>query len=97
MPRPVVVPGGPVREDMSLFANAGVHADVAISLYMRTPDDPYVAFVFGTERFTLEFSDVESLERVRDLAEEGAHRLRAAFERDALTRSTRDGAAGAQG
>jgi hypothetical protein len=81
---------------MSLFVNAGVHADVAISLYMRTSDDLAVAFLFGKERLTLEFYDVESLERLRDLADEAAHRLRAAFEQDARAKDTEDSAAADQ-
>lgn len=95
-PRPVLVSGGPGREDMSLFVNAGVHADVAISLYMRTPDDLAVALLFGKERLTLEFYDVESLERLRDLADEAARRLRTAFEQDAHAKITQDGVAGEQ-
>ncbi|MPZ83396.1 MAG: hypothetical protein GEV28_24585 [Actinophytocola sp.] len=82
IPHPIVVPGGPGREDMIMVASAGVHADVAITLHMRTPDDLYVSLLFGSERFTLEFYDVESLERLRDLADEGARRLRAASETD---------------
>jgi hypothetical protein len=66
--------------DTPLFVNAGVHEGVAVTLCMRTPDVPGVTLMFGDERLTLEFLDVESLERLRDLADEGARRLRAAFE-----------------
>ncbi|HVV22972.1 MAG TPA: hypothetical protein VHF06_26280 [Pseudonocardiaceae bacterium] len=40
--------------------------------------DESVAIVFGRERITLEFYDVASLERLRDIAHEGARRLEAA-------------------
>ena len=66
--------------DVGVFANAGVSADVSIALHMRRPDDDAVAIMFGDERIRLEFYDVESLERLRDLAVEGAHRLRASIE-----------------
>jgi len=62
--------------DLSMFASAAVNEDVPITLYMHTPDDEYVSILFGEERFTLEFYDAESLERLRDLADEGARRLR---------------------
>jgi len=62
-------------------------------LHTRTPDDLAVTFLFGNERFALDFYDVESLERLRDLAEEGVRRLRAAFELDARAQSAQDGAA----
>lgn len=94
--RPVRVSSSPGWEDMSLFVNAGVHADVAISLYMRTPDDLAVALLFGKERLTLEFYDVESLERLRDLADEATRRLRAAFEQDAQAKAAQDGTAADQ-
>jgi hypothetical protein len=63
-------------EGLSMFASAAVTADVPITLHMRTPEDEYVSILFGEERFTLEFYDAESLERLRDLAAEGARRLR---------------------
>jgi hypothetical protein len=59
---------------LSMFASAAVNADVPITLH--TPDDESVSILFGEERFTLEFYDVESLERLRNLADEGARRLR---------------------
>lgn len=68
-----------MKNEMSIYTCAGVHANVALSLYMRSPDDLAVALMFGDERLTLEFSDVESLEQLRDLADEGARRLRTAF------------------
>jgi hypothetical protein len=50
-----------------------------MALRMRRPDDPTIAILFGEERITLDFYDVESLERLRDLAAEGAQRLHAAI------------------
>lgn len=67
-----------MNRDMAVFANAGVDADVEIALYSsRTPDDETVTIFFGAERITLQFYDVESMERLRDVADEGARRLRA--------------------
>ena len=67
------------RGDVSVFANAGVSADTSITLHMRRSDDDAVSILFGEERITLEFYDVESLERLRDLASEGIRRLRASI------------------
>ena len=68
----------PARDDLTLFANAAVDADVAMELHSPArSDDEAVLILFGKERITLEFYDVESLERLRDLAHEGARRLRA--------------------
>lgn len=39
-----------------------------------------VSIALGDERLMLEFYDVESLERLRDVAAEGAERLRAAIQ-----------------
>jgi hypothetical protein len=76
--------GGPVNRDVALFANAAVDAEVEIALHSpRTPDDEVVSIFFGQERITLEFYDVESLERLRDLAHEGARRLRTVIEANA--------------
>lgn len=66
---------------MALFTSAAVDAEVEIALHSpRTPDDETVSILFGKERITLEFYDVESLERLRDLAHEGARQLRAVIE-----------------
>lgn len=68
-------------QDMGLFANASVDAEVAITLHTSAlPENEYVSILFGKERITLSFFDVESLERLRDLAQEGARRLRAAID-----------------
>lgn len=70
-----------MSRDLGVFANAAVDAEVEIILYPpRTPDDETVSILFGAERIELEFSDVESLERLRDLAHEGARLLRKAIE-----------------
>jgi hypothetical protein len=75
---------GPGRSDMALFANAAVDDLVEIALHTgRLPAAETVSSLFGDERITLEFYDVESLERLRDLADEGARRLRAAIEANA--------------
>jgi hypothetical protein len=65
---------------MLLYANAAVSDDVPMTLHMRAPDDQAVSILFDDERFTLDFYDVGSLERLRDLAAEGARRLHAAIE-----------------
>jgi hypothetical protein len=69
--------------ELPLFASAGVNADVPITLNMQDPTDELVSILFGEERITLEFYDVESLEHLRDLADEGARRLRTALETNA--------------
>lgn len=67
-----------MNRDMAVFTTAGVDADVEIALYSpRTPDDDTVRIFLGAEQITLEFYDVESMERLRDVADEGARRLRA--------------------
>ena len=74
----------PVRGDMVLFANAAVGDGVEIALHAsKLPDAGTVSIFFDDERLILEFYDVESLERLRDLADEGARRLRAAMEANA--------------
>lgn len=74
----VSVAAGPSRGDTVLFANLGLDSDVKQELHMRSPGDDSVSILFGHERLRLEFFDVESLERTRDLADEGIRRLRAA-------------------
>jgi hypothetical protein len=71
---------------MLMYASAGVTDDVPIALHMRRPDDPTVSIHFGEERISLDFYDVASLERLRDLADEGAQRLRAAIQMKEQTR-----------
>ncbi|WP_291413029.1 hypothetical protein [Actinophytocola sp.] len=66
-----------------------------MTLHQRAPDDDAVSILFGKERVTLEFYDVESLERLRDLADEGARRLGAAIEANARASATGDDAVAA--
>jgi hypothetical protein len=64
-------------DDIGLFANATVDAGVVIALQTSTlADNEYVSILFGKERLTLDFFDVASLERLRDIADEGARRMR---------------------
>ena len=73
-----------MNRDLVLFANAAVDAEVEIALHSsKVTDDEAVSILFGNERVTLDFYDVESLERLRDLADEGARRLRAVIEANA--------------
>jgi hypothetical protein len=65
------------RRPMFLYANAGVTADVEIAVLHRAPDDESISLLFGQEQIALDFYDVESLVRLRDIAEQGARRLRA--------------------
>jgi hypothetical protein len=69
-------------DDFTVFTNAGVDASIPISVHMRRPEDRYVTLIFGDERLTLSFFDVESLEQLSAVAKEGAQLLRAAFEKD---------------
>lgn len=82
--RPVRVTRGSGTNELSVYTSVGVDADVAMSLYMRSADDTGVSLMFGEERLTLEFADIGSLEQVRDLADEGVRRLRAAHEKNAM-------------
>lgn len=68
---------------MVLYSSGGVDAEVAITLLHREPAGDFVSILFGEERLTLEFFDVESLERLRDVAGEGARRLNTAIEANA--------------
>ena len=66
-------------QGMTLFTTALVDSDVEIVLYTnRLSKDRMVAIALGDERVTLECYDATSLERLRDLADEGARRLREA-------------------
>ncbi|MGH3867679.1 MAG: hypothetical protein ACRDQ4_16385 [Pseudonocardiaceae bacterium] len=72
------------RSDMVLFVNAAVEDGVEIALLTgQLPETEIVSILFGDERIVLEFSDVDSLERLRDLADEGARQLHAAIEANA--------------
>ena len=69
-------------DELAVFTNAGVDASIPISVHMRRPDDRYVTLVFGDERLTLSFFDVESLEQLSAVANEGAQLLRASLAMD---------------
>lgn len=86
----VMLASWPAKDDMPVYTTAAVDAHVAITLHMRTPDDDAISIKFGNERVTLEFYDVESLERVRDVADDAAQRLRAAVETAKRTDATED-------
>jgi len=74
---PSVQVGEAVRGDLMLFANAAVDDWVQIELdAAKLPEAETVSILFGDERLILEFYDVASLERLRDLADEGARRSR---------------------
>lgn len=67
---------GPGGGDLIVTANIGIDADAEQALWMREPDDGYVSISFGQERLTLDFYDVESVERLRELLGEAARLLR---------------------
>lgn len=90
-----VAGGGPVNRPMALLANAGVDAEVEIAVHARAPDDEAISILFGKAQVTLDFYDVASLERLRDVAAEGAQRLRAAIEANARAGAAADGAVAA--
>jgi hypothetical protein len=69
----------PATGDLTLLIKVAVDADVAITVHTRAPDDEVVSIMFGDERLTLEFYDVASLERLRDIANEAAGLLRQAI------------------
>jgi hypothetical protein len=66
--------------EMSVFTSAAVQADTDIVLYTaQLATCQVVSIALGNERLMLEFDDVESLERLRDIASRGADLLRAAI------------------
>jgi hypothetical protein len=73
---------------MYLTTNAAVDAQVEITLHApRRPDEEAISVVLGDERVKLDFYDAESLDRLRDIAEEGARRLRAVIDANAQAAS----------
>ena len=62
---------------MFSYTNGGVDAGTRIGWHLP-PGDSVVSVIFGDEQITLDFHDVESLELLRDVADEGARRLREA-------------------
>ncbi len=65
---------------MEVFTNGGVDAGVQIVWHLPAPDDEVISILFGAEQITLDFHDVESLERLRDVADQAAARLRMVIE-----------------
>jgi hypothetical protein len=92
--RPLAWDGVVEGRQMAWYASGGVDAEVQIVWHQREPDDEVISILFGDEQVTLDFFDVESLERLRDVADEGARRLRAVFEANAradVAEETADG------
>lgn len=57
--------------EINLFANATVDAETHITLHLpKVASGETMYILFGKENLTLEFYDVESLERLRDVASE---------------------------
>jgi hypothetical protein len=71
-----------------------VDAEVQIGLHWRAADDEAVSILFGKEQLRLEFYDVESLERLREVADQAARQLRAVI--DASVRADDAGVAAAE-
>lgn len=69
--------------EITLFGNATVDAETNIALHLpKAAGGETVYILFGKENLTLEFYDVESLERLRDVASEGASRLKSMVDSD---------------
>jgi hypothetical protein len=75
---------------MYVYTNAGVTADVRIVWHLRAPDDEAISILFGEEQVSVDFYDLESLERLRDVAEEGAQRLRTVIETNTNARAVKE-------
>ncbi|WP_156758692.1 hypothetical protein [Actinokineospora pegani] len=66
-------------DDLMFFTSAAVGPSVHMRLLTNTfTEDDTVSIMFGQDRITLDFTDADSLQRLGDLAHEGAQRLRAA-------------------
>ena len=93
-------PGAPVSGlatgDPAMFITASVNAEMAITVHMRAPDDEVVSILFGDERLTLEFYDVDSLERLGNIASEAAGLLRQAIATNARPAEPTDAAGSVQ-
>jgi hypothetical protein len=62
--------------EITVFANATIDGATEMVLHSpRAAGEGTVSILFGRERLSLEFYDVASLERLRDLADEGVRRL----------------------
>lgn len=71
--------GARVRKDpASVYANVGVHDEVAITLALQDGDAEGAQIHFGCTgpELILDFADVESLERLAAVAADGARQLR---------------------
>jgi hypothetical protein len=64
---------------MFLYTNGGVDAGVRIGWH-PAPDGDIISIMFGNEQIALDFHDVESLERLRDVADQAASWLRTELE-----------------
>jgi hypothetical protein len=62
---------------MHMFATAAIDSRVKMVLHRNPRDHENISIMFGNENVTLDFFDPESLERLRDLADEAARQLRA--------------------
>lgn len=74
------------RRPMFVYVNAGVTADVEIVSLPGSSSDESISIMFGAEKVALDFYDVESLERLRDIADQSARRLRAIIDANAQAR-----------
>ena len=60
------------NEPVLVFTQVGVHADVEIELHLATADGESAWILFGrNEGLTVDFNDVDSLERLAAVAAEG--------------------------
>lgn len=68
------------NERATVFANVGVHADVEITLALYDDGGDGAAIRFGIDGpdLSIDFADVDSLERLAMVAADGVRRLRAA-------------------
>ena len=74
--------GAQVRNEPALiFTTVGVHADVEIKVRLAAEDAESAYLDFGrNEELTIDFADVDSLQRLAAAAEEGARLLRERIE-----------------
>ena len=65
---------------MEIFLNVTVDSEVKIGWRLPQPDADSIVIIFGGHHeVSLEFFDLESLELLRDVADDAAARLRAAI------------------
>jgi len=67
------------EEHASVYASVGVHAGVEITLSMAPQDELGAEIYFGHDGpdLVMDFADVDSLERLAEVAADGARQLRA--------------------